>query len=387
MPDDPSDHSAGGTSEGASLVPGLNRIGALLDEITKGIQHNQKGALKGWVEGAKWLVIVTDVHGLRGPDYVQFAVSHLPIEGKTAGAKERAAYELYLLGFAKEGQPANGDLIIQECEAQAKLRPHNFEWPHWRNVTARLRREARENQQGDGIPAGEEDADPDAGEGTDTAEDTEDAGGSAPDAPEKDTRPVDPVAEIDAANQKLRIELDTVRQSYRSERAAREEMQDALHRLRSDITRLLCESEKALWDAMPPPPPPHTPVSQPEPISETAPEPEPTEPAAEPIDPPLSEAQIGPTADVIAFPVPWQTPHDPEPPHPIPSDHRTTTRSRAATHRSGSCQPYLSAPAARDLRDRRRSAAFGADGRLDDGRLLPIERRFGRMGAMGWQSQ
>ena len=42
MPNDSSDHSAGGTSEGASLVPGLNRIGALLDEITKGIQHNQK---------------------------------------------------------------------------------------------------------------------------------------------------------------------------------------------------------------------------------------------------------------------------------------------------------------------------------------------------------
>ena len=104
----------------------------MLDDLSKNIQQNQRWALKDWVEGAKLLVIAADVHGLKGDDYVQFACSHLPIEGKSPAAKERAAYDLYLLGYAEEGQPANGDLAIQECEAQAKLRPHNFEWPYWR---------------------------------------------------------------------------------------------------------------------------------------------------------------------------------------------------------------------------------------------------------------
>jgi hypothetical protein len=199
-------------------------------------------------EGAKLLVIAADVHGLKGDDYVQFACAHMPLEGKTQSAKARAAYDLYLLGYAEEGQPANGDLVIQECEAKAKLRPHNFEWPYWRTVTAQLRKAAKEKQQGDGIPAGEdaEDADPDA------------------DEPEKDT-PIDPVAQMDAENQKLRGELDAARQSFKSERAAREELQDALHRLQVDITRVLSVSEKAVWDAMPPPPPPERRAEEPEP--------------------------------------------------------------------------------------------------------------------------
>ena len=81
---------------------------------------------------------------------------------------------------------------------------------------------------------------------------------------------------MDAENQKLRAELDAARQSFRSERVAREEVQDVLHRLRTDITLMLSVSEKAMWDAMPPPSPePHTLEPQPDPISETAPEPEP----------------------------------------------------------------------------------------------------------------
>jgi hypothetical protein len=66
---------------------------------------------------------------------------------------------------------------------------------------------------------------------------------------------VDPLAQMDSENLKLRAELDTARQSFKSERAAKEELQDALHRLRSDITRVLSASEKAMWDTMPPPPP------------------------------------------------------------------------------------------------------------------------------------
>ena len=218
----------------------------MLDDLRKNIQQNQRCALKEWVEGAKLLVMAADVHGLKGDDYVQhFACSHLPIEGKSPTAKARAAYDLYLLGYAAEGQSVNGDLVIQECEAQAKLRPHNFEWPYWRTVTARLRTAAKEKEQGDGIPAGE-DADQIPGE---LGEDT----------------PVDPLALMDSENQQLRAELDTARQSFKSERAAKEEVQDALYRLRSDITRVLSASEKAMWDAMPSPPPPEKRAEEPEP--------------------------------------------------------------------------------------------------------------------------
>lgn len=72
---------------------------------------------------------------------------------------------------------------------------------------------------------------------------------------------------------KLRAELDAALQSFKSERAAREEVQDALHQLQADVTRVLSVSEKAMWDAMPPKP--HTPEPQPDPISEAAPVPEP----------------------------------------------------------------------------------------------------------------
>ena len=72
-------------------------------------------------------------------------------------------------------------------------------------------------------------------------------------------RPVDPVTQVDAENQNLRAELDAARQSYKQERMAREEAQDALHRLRSDIIKLLSESEKALWNTPPPEPSPEPP--------------------------------------------------------------------------------------------------------------------------------
>jgi hypothetical protein len=230
----------------------------MLDDLGKNIQRNQRWALKDWVQGAKLLVIATDVHGLKGDDYVQFACAHLPIEGKTQSARARAAYELHLLGYAQDGQPANGDLLIQEYEAQAALRPFNFEWPHWRSVTKRLRREAQEREQGDGIPTGED------------AEATADAkDGHADDAEDDPVAPIDPLAQMDSDNQKLRADLNAAQQRFKSERAAREEVADALARLQSDITRLLsANNEKALWESMPPnptPEPPHTPRSQFEP--------------------------------------------------------------------------------------------------------------------------
>lgn len=55
----PTGHTGNGTSETPSHVPGLNRIGAMLDDLRKNIQQNQKWALEDWVEGAKLLVIAT----------------------------------------------------------------------------------------------------------------------------------------------------------------------------------------------------------------------------------------------------------------------------------------------------------------------------------------
>ena len=104
------------------------------------------------VEAAKLLIFVADMHGLKGASYVQFAVSTCRSRAERPMAKERAAYQLHLLGSAQEGQPSNGDLIIAKCEAQAKLRPNNFVWPHWRAAAKRLRKAAQEAEQGDGIP-------------------------------------------------------------------------------------------------------------------------------------------------------------------------------------------------------------------------------------------
>ena len=94
------------------------------------------------------------------------------------------------------------------------------------------------------------------------------------------------MAQIFEENQALRAELDAARQSFRSERAAREEVQDVLHQMRADITRLLSVSEKALWDSMPPPPPPPEKRAE-EPEREVAgkPAPEPGQPRPDPEPP------------------------------------------------------------------------------------------------------
>ena len=201
---------------------------------------------------------------------------------------------LYLLGFAKEGQPANGDLIIQECEAQAKLRPHNFEWPHWRNVTARL-----------GEKHGR----------TSRATAYQPAKKMLTRMPAK-VRIPPKIQKMLAARRRTRrrktrgrlILWRRLMQRTRSSasnwipygkatgRSGRHAKKCRMRCTGCARTSLgyCAKSEKALWDAMPPPPPPHTPVSQPEPISETAPEPEPRA-GCRADGSPLSEAQIGPT--------------------------------------------------------------------------------------------
>ena len=212
-----------------------------------------------------------DVYGYTGERYEQYAVARMPIKNP------RDAHSLYLLGYCRNDDGiANGDLVVQGCEAESRLRS-NYVWPHWRKVVADLRREAQRMVQGDGA-------------GGDTVVAADD---SEPDEPEPDKlepdepepkKPVDPVAKMDAEIGRLKSELDAARQSFRSERAQREEVQDALNRLRADITWLLSASEKSLWDAMiPPQPPPEKRAEEPEPetASETALNPEPFTPDPE----------------------------------------------------------------------------------------------------------
>ena len=95
----------------------------------------------------------------------------------------RSALHTNSFAGIRQGRPAsNGDLIIAECEAQARLRPNNYVWPAWREAAKRLRKAAQEAEQGDGIPT------------ADVKEEVEDAD---PDAPIEDA-PVDPVAQMDS---------------------------------------------------------------------------------------------------------------------------------------------------------------------------------------------
>ena len=68
-------------------VAGLNRIGALLDDIRKQIQSHGEQALRLWVEAAKLLVVAADVHGLKGANFVQFANSHMSLDGACGAAR------------------------------------------------------------------------------------------------------------------------------------------------------------------------------------------------------------------------------------------------------------------------------------------------------------
>ena len=235
--------------------PGENEIGSMLAEICTKIAYHSKWELREWVAGAKLLVIMHDVYGYTGERYEQYAVARMPIRNP------RDAHSLYLLGYCPNDDGiANGDLVVQRCEAELRLNS-NYVWPNWRKVVADLRREAQRREQGDG-------SEPDEPE---------------PDEPAPDTT-VDPVAKLDAEIGRLKSELAAARQSVRSERAQREEVQDALSSLRADITRLLSISEKPLWDAMIPPQPPpekRTEESEPETVSETALDPEPLTPDTE----------------------------------------------------------------------------------------------------------
>ena len=250
--------------------PGENEIGSMLADICAKIAYHSKWELREWAAGAKLLVIMRDVHGYTGERYEQYALARMPIRNP------RDAHSLYLLGYRPSDDGiANGDLVVQRCEAESRLNS-NYVWPNWRKVVADLRREAQRSEQGDG--AGSSTAD----EADDSEPDEPAPGEPEPDEPAPDTA-VDPVAKLDAEIGRLKSKLAAARQSFRSERAQREEVQDALLRLRVDITRLLSISEKPLWDAMipPQPPPEKRTESEPETVSETALGPEPLTPDPE----------------------------------------------------------------------------------------------------------
>ena len=183
-------------------LPGPNEIGAILDNIAKKIKHHERWALREWIEGAKLPVIMADEHGYKGERYQQFAKDHLPIENP------RDAENLYLLGYG-----TNGDDVLAECEAEARINPR-FVTPHWRTVVARLRREAKKRARGEGT-----------GDAEETGEDE-----------------ADPVAQRDAEIVKLKAQvkaaaqqLYTTTQQYKSERIKREETEEEVERLRAKV--------------------------------------------------------------------------------------------------------------------------------------------------------
>jgi hypothetical protein len=106
-------HSNIGTNAFSADVPGLNQIGAFLDDIRQRIQYHGKGSLREWIDAAKLIALAQDVHGLRGEALCQFATAHLGglLEDKTLKTRQRIVDELYILGHAPPGQPANGDVF------------------------------------------------------------------------------------------------------------------------------------------------------------------------------------------------------------------------------------------------------------------------------------
>jgi hypothetical protein len=261
------DCSGNATCAQPALVPRLNEIGARLDAIQKEMAEHGEQALRLAVERAKLLVLVTDAHGMAGPAYVQYCVSHVGIKGKTEETRRRAAYEIRLLGVVLDTQTASlGDFFITQCEAEAKLRPHSFEWPSWRTAVRRIKKGLHEPQQGDAQPAGEQDAEEDAEEEQDENE------------------PVDPVAALDAENARLRSDLLAAQQAHKSVRAEKEELQDRCYQLQAQqlagLHALLSASEKQLWDAIP-----QVAEPEPEPQPKRYPDPAPQEPPEPPVAP------------------------------------------------------------------------------------------------------
>lgn len=109
-------------------------------------------------------------------------MAHLDINNR------RDPHSLYLLGHSPDGPGTRtlGDEVLAECEAAARL-SSRYEWPHWRRVVARLRKEANAKDQGDGQPAGQ---------GAQENQDSEDNDSDGEDDDENED--IDPVAAADA---------------------------------------------------------------------------------------------------------------------------------------------------------------------------------------------
>ena len=68
-----------------------------------------------------------DHHDLRGRKFVNFAMEHAKVKGKTD------AYDLLKLGEI-------ADTILADCEAKQRDNPDYF-WPHWRNAIQGMKRQ------------------------------------------------------------------------------------------------------------------------------------------------------------------------------------------------------------------------------------------------------
>ena len=177
-----------GTSETPSHVPGLNRIGAMMDDVGKSSQPISTRALRGLGLGREASDHRHRRPWLKDDDYVQFICAHLPIEGKRTWPRTHLHMNSVCWDTPRK---ASRQWRFDHCgvRSASKTSPNNFEWPAGAR-DGRLRQAAQEAQQGDGMPAGN------------TEKDAEDTDADEPDAPIEDTRrPVDPVTQVDAENQ------------------------------------------------------------------------------------------------------------------------------------------------------------------------------------------
>lgn len=142
-----------------------------------------------------------DHHDLRGRKFVNFAMEHAKVKGKTD------AYDLLKLGEI-------ADTILADCEAKQRDNPDYF-WPHWRNAIQGMKRQENRARR-------------------------RDTGVSKAKARESK---MDAISAFMRERDAARAETEAVTQRMRSERAGREEAEDECARLRARVADL--ESELA----------------------------------------------------------------------------------------------------------------------------------------------
>jgi hypothetical protein len=172
------------------MLPGPNEIASRIEALKIEERRGARIALESRLQIARLLVIMHDHHAYRGSRYEEFAQAH--------GIKKTDSHGLYLVGTVA------GD-VMQKCEAEAKLNPHNYEWPHWRKVLRDIKKSL-----------------------TSGGDDGEAEGDDAEDA-EEEPAEVDPMAELVRERDNLKAQVAAITQQHRNERARREEIEEQLN--------------------------------------------------------------------------------------------------------------------------------------------------------------